>query len=171
MEIIYNPIGVIHTPFHNPEDMPIQPVSRVSGLGCIEIYPEYVAGLQDLEGFSHIYLIYHFHRVRRAELLVKPFLDHEMRGIFSTRAPCRPNSLGLSLVEIVSFENNLIHVAKIDVFDKTPLLDIKPYVPQFESDYNNIRIGWLEQAKERISTQKSDDRFVQEQETIENGQC
>jgi tRNA-Thr(GGU) m(6)t(6)A37 methyltransferase TsaA len=158
VEVVYSPIGIIHSPFHSLEEMPIQPTSDVSGPGSVEIYPEYVDGLKDLEGFSHIYLVYHFDRARRSGLRVTPFLDKEPRGVFATRAPGRPNSIGLSLVEIVCIESNLIQVAKIDVLDGTPLLDIKPYVHEFES-VHDIRIGWLEQVKGQISVRKSDDRF------------
>lgn len=101
MEVAYKPIGVIHSPFHSLEEMPIQPTSDASEPGSIEIYPEYIDGLKDLEGFSHIYLLYHFHKAHHSRLLVTPFLDKEPRGIFSTRAPSRPNSIGLSLVKIV----------------------------------------------------------------------
>lgn len=160
MDVIYKPIGVIHSPFHNLEEMPIQPTSNASGPGIVEIYPDYIDGLKDLEGFSHIYLLYHLHEVHQSRLLVTPFLDKEPRGIFSTRAPSRPNPIGLSLVKIVRIENNLIYVDQVDILDGTPLLDIKPYVPDFES-VQNVRIGWLEQAKGQISTGKSDSRFIQ----------
>jgi len=160
MEVIYKPIGVIHSPFHSLEEMPIQPTSDASKPGIVEIYPEYFDGLKDLEGFSHIYLLYHFHKIHQSRLLVTPFLDKEPRGIFSTRAPSRPNSIGLSLVRIVRIENNLIHIAQVDVLDETPLLDIKPYVPEFES-VHDVRVGWLEQTKGQIPTRKSDDRFKQ----------
>lgn len=158
MEVIYKPIGVIHSPFHSLEEMPIQPTSDASEPGTVETYPEYRDGLKDLEGFSHIYLLYHFHKMHQSKLLVTPFLDTEPHGIFSTRAPSRPNPIGLSLVKIIRIENNLIHVAQVDVLDGTPLLDIKPYVPEFEN-IHDVRVGWLEQAKEQISTRKSDIRF------------
>lgn len=160
MEIVYKPIGIIHSPFHSLEEMPIQPTSNASQPGSVEIYPDYIDGLKDLEGFSHIYLLYHFHKVYQSRLLVTPFLDKEPHGIFSTRAPGRPNPIGLSLVEIVRIENNLIQIAQVDVLDGTPVLDLKPYVPEFES-VHDVRIGWLEQAKGQIPTRKSDDRFKQ----------
>ena len=158
MEMIYKPIGIIHSPFNSLEDMPIQPTSNVSGSGIVEIFPEFVEGLRDLEGFSHIYLLYHFHKVRQPKLIVTPFLDKEPRGIFATRAPSRPNSIGLSLVELVRVENNLVYVERVDVLNETPLLDIKPYVPEFEH-IQNVRTGWLEQVKAQVRTQKSDARF------------
>jgi tRNA-Thr(GGU) m(6)t(6)A37 methyltransferase TsaA len=158
MEIIYKPIGIIHSPFNCLENMPIQPTSNVSGIGMIEIFPEFAEGLRDLEGFSHIYLLYHLHKIQQSNLIVTPFLDKEPRGIFATRAPSRPNSIGLSLVELVRIENNFVHVARVDVLNETPLLDIKPYVPEFEH-IENVRTGWLEQAKAQVRTKKSDARF------------
>jgi len=158
MEVIYRPIGIIHSPFNSLEDMPIQPTSDVSGSGIVEIFPEFVDGLKDLEGFSYLYLLYHFHKVRQSNLSVTPFLDREPRGIFATRAPSRPNPVGLSLVELVRLENNLIYVEQLDVLNETPLLDIKPYVPDFEHTHN-VRVGWLEQVKSQVRTQKSDARF------------
>ncbi len=158
MEVIYKPIGIIHGPFHNLEEMPIQPTSELSGRGTVEIYTEFTDGLKDLGGFSHIYLLYHFHKTRQSKLLVTPFLGTEVHGIFATRAPSRPNPIGISLVKIVRLENNLIHVDHIDMLDGTPLLDIKPYVPEFENAHD-VRIGWLEQAKGQIRTRKSDERF------------
>lgn len=158
MEIILKPIGIIHSPFHSLEEMPIQPTSNIGEPGIVEIYPEYIDGLKDLEGFSHIYLLYHLHKIHQSRLLVTPFLDKEPHGIFATRAPGRPNPIGLSLVQIVRIEDNLIHVDRVDVLDETPLLDIKPFVPEFE-DVHDVRVGWLEQAKGQIRTLKSDDRF------------
>jgi tRNA-Thr(GGU) m(6)t(6)A37 methyltransferase TsaA len=158
MEVIYKPIGVIHSPFNRLEDMPIQPTSEVSASGIIEIFPEYVDGLKDLAGFSHLYLLYHLHQVRQSNLIVTPFLDSEPRGIFATRAPRRPNPIGLSLVELARVENNRIYVNRVDVLTETPLLDIKPYVPEFEH-LHEVRIGWLEQVKGRLHSQKSDARF------------
>jgi tRNA-Thr(GGU) m(6)t(6)A37 methyltransferase TsaA len=158
MEIIYRPIGVIHSPFHNLEDMPIQPSSKSSGSGAVEIYAEFVDGLKDLSGFSHIYLLYHLRKMRQSKLLVTPFLDTESHGIFATRAPSRPNPIGISLVKIISIKDNIIQVDHVDVLDGTPLLDIKPYIPEFEK-VDDVRIGWLEKAKGQISTRKSDGRF------------
>jgi tRNA-Thr(GGU) m(6)t(6)A37 methyltransferase TsaA len=158
MNVVYKPIGVIHSPFNNLEEMPIQPSSDASRPGTVEIYPEFVEGLKDLEGFSHIYLIYHLHKVNKSRLVVTPFLDKEPHGIFATRAPSRPNPIGLSLVKIVGLEGNLIHVDQVDVLDGTPLLDIKPYVPEFEN-VDFVQIGWLEKAKGQIRSRKADDRF------------
>ena len=158
MEVIYKPIGIIYSPFNSLEEMPIQPTSDVSGSGIVEIFSEFVDGLKDLEGFSHIYLLYHFHKTRQSNLTVTPFLDKEVRGLFATRAPSRPNPIGLSLVELVRIENNLIYAERVDVLNETPLLDIKPYVPEFEH-IHDVRIGWLEQVKGKIRAQRSDARF------------
>jgi tRNA-Thr(GGU) m(6)t(6)A37 methyltransferase TsaA len=158
MEVIFRPIGIIHSPFTSLEEMPIQPSSDASGPGFIEVFPEFSDGLKDLEGFSHIYILYHFHMVKSSRLTVTPFLDDAPHGIFATRAPSRPNPIGLSLVELVRVESNTLHVNRVDVLDNTPLLDIKPYVPQFEESAN-VRIGWLEKAKSRMNVRKSDDRF------------
>jgi len=158
MKISFESIGTIHTPFNKLEDMPIQPTSDKSEPGFIEIFPEFVEALKDLEGFSHIYLLYHFHIVGQVKLTVTPFLDKEPRGIFATRAPSRPNPIGLSLVELVRVENNLVHVDRVDVLNGTPLLDIKPFVPAFENT-DNVRTGWLEKVKDQVRGQSSDDRF------------
>ncbi len=158
MHVTYQPIGIIHSPFNRLEDMPIQPTSETSGSGIVEIFPQFAAGLKDLDGFSHIYLLYHFHKAGQIRLTVTPFLDQEPRGVFATRAPSRPNPIGLSLVELVRIENTLLYVHGLDVLNETPLLDVKPYVPQFESP-SDVRIGWLEGVKGNVRTQKSDNRF------------
>jgi len=159
MEIIFKPIGIIHSPFTSLEDMPIQPTSKASSPGMIEINPEFAVGLKDLEGFSHIYLLYHFHEGDSAKLTVIPFLDKEPRGIFATRAPSRPNPIGLSLVKLARIEGNLVYLDDIDILDGTPLIDIKPYIPEFENA-RDIRIGWLTQAKGQVRKKKSDTRFL-----------
>ncbi len=159
MQIAYAPIGIIHSPFKKLAGMPIQPTSEISAEGQIEIYPEFTEGIKDLDGFSHIYLIYHLHKVRQAKLTVTPFLDKEVRGVFATRAPSRPNPIGLSLVKLIRVKGNLIYVDDIDILDGTPLLDIKPYIPEFENS-NNIRVGWLEKSKGQVKEKKSDGRFV-----------
>lgn len=158
MDVIFRSIGVIHTPFKDLAAMPIQPTSHTSGPGTVEVFPEFAAGLQDLEGFSHIYLLYYLHKVRQYRLIVTPFLDNQPRGVFATRAPSRPNPIGLSLVELVRVEDNLLLVEGVDVLNETPLLDIKPYVPEFEGT-DDVRIGWLAQARGRIRDQRADDRF------------
>lgn len=158
MQVNYKAIGIIHSPFHTLEDMPIQPTSQASRPGIVEIYPKFVEGLKDLEGFSHIYLIYHLHKAVRFKLTVTPFLDTQPRGLFATRAPCRPNPIGLSLVQLTGVEENRLHIAALDILDQTPLLDIKPYIPEFEPQ-QNLRIGWVEQARSQVRTRRSDERF------------
>ncbi len=158
MKVEYRSIGVIRTPFANVEGMPIQPSRARDVEGIIEVFPEFQEGLSDLEGFSHLILLYHFHRVRGYSLRVIPFLDKEPRGIFATRAPKRPNPIGLSVVRLRGMEGNRLWVLDVDILDGTPLLDIKPYVPEFDSR-SRVRIGWLEEAK-RERKILSDDRFA-----------
>jgi tRNA-Thr(GGU) m(6)t(6)A37 methyltransferase TsaA len=152
------PIGIIHTPFTEPEGMPIQPKGAIGIRGTIELFDEYHEGLKDLDGFSHIILLYHFHRSHGFNLQVVPFMDSELRGLFATRAPRRPNPIGISVVQLDKIENGVLHIQNVDIMDGTPLLDIKPYVPEFDSP-QNIRTGWLEQARKTVSGLKSDDRF------------
>jgi len=157
-EIRYKPIGFVNSPFQEIVEMPIQ-ASRASEIrGTIEILPDFEKGLKDLEGFSHVILLYHFHQVKSARLVVTPFLDSERHGIFATRAPTRPNPIGLSVVRLLKREGNVLHIANVDVVDGTPLLDIKPYISEFDTPVAD-RFGWLEKRKERVESKKSDDRF------------
>ncbi|MGC9336882.1 MAG: tRNA (N6-threonylcarbamoyladenosine(37)-N6)-methyltransferase TrmO [Candidatus Cloacimonadia bacterium] len=142
-EIKYKPIGIIHSPFKKPTGTPIQPAAGKSIKGTVEVFPEYAEGLKDLEGFSHIILIYHLHLSQGWCLKVKPFMDNELRGVFATRAPSRPNPIGLSVVHLVRIEKNILYIQDLDIVDKTPLLDIKPYVPEFETKEVK-KLGWLE---------------------------
>lgn len=158
MEITYRPIGVIHSPFKSLESMPIQPTSKASAPGTVEIFPPYSDGLKDLDGFSHVILICHLHAVYKHALTVIPFLDTEPRGVFATRAPARPNSIGLSVVQLIRIEGSILHVDYLDILDGTPLLDLKPYVPEFDHR-PDVRIGWLEQAKGKVKGKVSDSRF------------
>jgi tRNA-Thr(GGU) m(6)t(6)A37 methyltransferase TsaA len=156
--ISYRPIGVIHSPFRDVKGMPIQPAGAEDILGSVDIEPDYAAGLKDIEGFSHIILIYHFHLAEAYSLEVKPFLDDELHGIFATRAPRRPNAIGISIVRLMTVEGSVIHVADVDVVDGTPLLDLKPYVPEFDVRRTE-RIGWLSKAKRLVRDVKADERF------------
>jgi tRNA-Thr(GGU) m(6)t(6)A37 methyltransferase TsaA len=158
MTIEYKPIGIIHTPFNDPEGMPIQPAGAEGIKGTVEIFPEYENGLKDLEGFSHIILLYHFHQSKGFNLHVVPFMDSQIRGVFATRAPKRPNPIGLSVVKLRKVEGRTLHVENVDILDGTPLLDIKPYVPEFDKK-TSVRTGWLEQARKTVSERKSDKRF------------
>jgi len=159
MKIEFTPIGTIHSPFTTPEDMPIQPAGAEGIQGTVELFKEFRPGLADLGGFSHIILLYCFHRSRGFRLKVVPFLDSVERGLFATRAPGRPNPIGLSVVRLDSIESGVLHIRNIDVLDNTPLLDIKPYVPEFDVR-KNVRTGWLEKISRKAASQKSDDRFV-----------
>ncbi|MEW5871581.1 MAG: tRNA (N6-threonylcarbamoyladenosine(37)-N6)-methyltransferase TrmO [Chloroflexota bacterium] len=158
MNITYQPIGVIHSPYNNIENMPIQPVGARAVPGSVEVFDDYAQGLQDLQGFSHIYLLYHFHLAGEARLQVTPFLDSKPHGVFATRSPRRPNPIGLSIVRLVRIEQNTLLIENVDILDGTPLLDIKPYVPEFDH-YPVEHTGWLEQARGRAQNKKSDNRF------------
>jgi len=153
-----NPIGIIHTPFRQLEGMPIQPAGAAGVKGTVEVFEKFRAGLKDLDGFSHIILLYIFHRSQGFKLEVIPYMDTQPRGLFATRAPKRPNPIGLSTVQLDRIENGNLHVRNADILDGTPLLDIKPYVPEFD-DYARIRTGWLEHARKTVDDRKSDDRF------------
>ncbi len=157
-EVIYKPIGIIHTPFKDVKEMPIQPIGAKGIQGTIEIRPEYVDGIKDLEGFSHIFLIYHFHSSHGYSLHVRPFMDGDLHGVFATRAPKRPNPIGISVVRLVRVEGARLLIENVDMVDGTPLLDIKPYVPEFDA-LKAERIGWLFRKVNKVHKAKSDERF------------
>jgi tRNA-Thr(GGU) m(6)t(6)A37 methyltransferase TsaA len=158
MKIEFEPIGIVRSPFVDLEGMPIQPTGAVGVKGTIEVFERFRPGLKDLDGFSHIILLYHFHKSRGFNLEIVPFLDSKPRGLFATRAPKRPNPIGLSVVQLEKMENGVLYIRNVDILDGTPLLDIKPYVPEFDAQ-KNARTGWLEKAGKTASSQKSDDRF------------
>jgi tRNA-Thr(GGU) m(6)t(6)A37 methyltransferase TsaA len=158
MEIRYHPIGTIFSPFENREGMPIQPSGAAGVKGKIVMKQEFAAGLKDLEGFSHLMLLYHFHLAGDVKLQIVPFLDHTARGLFSTRAPNRPNPIGLSVVGLDRIENNILYISNVDILNQTPLLDIKPYVPEFDQP-EATRWGWLEKSSGEVKKKRSDDRF------------
>jgi len=139
-EYTMRPIGVIHSPFTDQAQTPIQP-SRSQAIGQVEVYPEFAEGLQDVDGFSHLILLYVFHRSSGFTLTVKPFLDDQTRGLFATRYPCRPNPIGLSIVRLTEREGCRLTIQGVDVLDGTPVLDIKPYVPEFDA-MDGVLIGW-----------------------------
>ncbi len=159
--ISYKPIGVIHSPFKEAKGTPIQPTAAKKVVGVVEVFPEYAEGLKDLEGFSHVILIYHFHLSKKHSLTVKPFLDDQEHGVFATRSPSRPNPIGISVVRLLSVEKNKLHIQGLDVVDGTPLLDIKPYVPEFDARRVE-RIGWLSRNISRLPLLRDDGRFVTE---------
>ena len=158
MEIRYRPIGIIYTPFKKPKGTPIQPTAAKGVNGKVEVFPEYAEGLKDLDGFSHIILIYHFHLSKKFSLKVKPFMDDQMRGVFATRAPSRPNPIGISVVRLIKIEGNILHIQDVDIVDGTPLLDIKPYVPEFDVRVVD-RVGWLEGNLDKLHSLRDDGRF------------
>ncbi len=140
--VTYKPIGIIHTGFRDKKDTPIQGVFAKGAKGEVEIYPEYAAGLKHIEGFSHIILIYHFHLADGYSLISMPFLEDEQRGIFSIRHFKRPNPIGLSVVRLEQVRGNKLEISEVDIIDGTLLLDIKPFVPQFDNR-EAARSGWL----------------------------
>ena len=154
-------IGIIHSPFRKPDGMPIQPVFADGAEGIVEVLPEFAAGLKDLQGFERIWLLYWFDRASETKLIVKPFRDSSERGLFSTRAPCRPNPIGMSAVRLLRIVNNSLYVADIDVLDGTPLLDIKPYVPEFDC-FEGSQCGWMQNLRNKISP--ADSRFYKKEE-------
>jgi tRNA (adenine37-N6)-methyltransferase len=156
---IMNPIGVIHTPFDTLEGMPIQPVGAEQIKGRVVVDPRYAEGLSDIEGFSHLILIYAFHQSKGFQLKVKPFLDDQVRGLFATRAPRRPNPIGLSVVKLLRRDQNILQVGGVDVLDGTPLLDIKPHVPDFDAP-RVTSSGWLEGKLGQARSTRSDERFT-----------
>jgi tRNA-Thr(GGU) m(6)t(6)A37 methyltransferase TsaA len=154
----YQPIGIIHTPHKTPEGTPIQPAGAKGVEGSIDIFPEYTAGLADLAGFSHIFILYHFHLSKKFSLKVQPFLDNQKRGLFATRAPSRPNPIGLSVVRLIGIANGNLQIQDVDVVDGTPLLDIKPYVPEFDV-FKADKIGWIGKKTKEIEGAMDDGRF------------
>ena len=156
--IEYRPIGIIYSQFKTPEGTPIQPTGAEGVEAKVEVFPPFVEGLADLGGFSHIYLIYHFHLSKNFSLKVRPYLDSKKHGLFATRAPSRPNPIGISVVRLVNIESNCLRVRDIDIVDKTPLLDIKPYVPQFDVR-DAKKIGWLQEKHIKFQSVSDDGRF------------
>jgi tRNA-Thr(GGU) m(6)t(6)A37 methyltransferase TsaA len=161
MEIRYKPVGVIRTPFKTLHDMPIQAAGAKGVTGRVEIEQVYQPGLKDLEGFSHIFLIYHFHKARGYALEVRPFLDDDKHGIFATRAPKRPNPIGISVVKLTGIQGCTLSIEDIDVLDETPLLDIKPFVPEFDTRQTQ-QTGWLSGKADKVHNIRADKRFTGE---------
>ena len=157
MEIHFKSIGVVHSPFKEVKGTPIQPPGAKNVKGSIEVFPEFCEGLSDLDGFSHIILLYHFHKVKESKLTVKPYMDNSSRGVFSTRIPGRPNPIGLSIVKLLGVEDCTVTIEEVDILDGTPLLDIKPYIPEFDHR-EATRIGWLSERASNVLNKKSDGR-------------
>ncbi len=140
----YRPIGIIHSGHRDPAKSPIQPCYAQGCTGTVEVFPEYAEGLRDLEGYSHIYLLYHFHLAKPASMTVMPFLQNKPHGLFSTRFPARPNPIGMSIVRLLSRQDNLLRIESVDVLDGTPLLDIKPYSRRIDCVLDT-RNGWQDE--------------------------
>jgi len=153
------PIGIIHTPFTSLDNMPIQPAGARDIEGQVVVHEEFSAGLADLAGFSHIFLLYLFHKATRTELTVTPFMDTVPRGVFATRSPLRPNHIGMSVVRLLGVEGTVLRVQGADILDGTPLLDIKPFVSAFDQ-VNASRSGWMGGSVEEVAARRSDSRFV-----------
>ena len=155
-------IATIRSPFCDLVNMPVQPKGAKEIYATIEFKEAYIEGLKDLDGFSHVYLIYYFHKINESKLSVIPFNDktHTPRGVFSTRTPMHPNSIGLSVVELVSVKENIVTIKGVDILDGTPLLDIKPYIENFDKVEGEVRSGWMKSSKHEVSEKRSDDRFI-----------
>jgi tRNA-Thr(GGU) m(6)t(6)A37 methyltransferase TsaA len=158
--VTYQPIGVIRTPFDDVDGMPIQASAAAGVAGWIELDPGLVDGLVDLDGFSHLTLLYHLHRAAAARLSVTPFLDDRAHGIFATRSPARPNPIGLSTVRLIGIAGATIRIEDVDMVDGTPLLDMKPYVPAFDQR-DDVRVGWFAGRLDGLAEARSDDRFLE----------
>ena len=158
-EIIIKPIGIIHTPFDDVRNMPIQPIAAEGVFGLVEVFSEFAPGLKDLEGFSHITLVYRFHKIESYELEVIPFMDDQPHGIFSSKAPKRPNAIGISTVKLMKIDGNILHIEQPDMLNGTPLIDIKPFYPRYDNR-QDVTIGWLEKNKNLPLEQlRADERF------------
>jgi len=162
MNIELHPIATFHSPYCDLEGMPVQPCGAQNVCATIEVKEEYVEGLKDLDGFSHLYLIYYFHKVKEPKLSVIPFNDKTKtaRGVFSTRTPMHPNSLGLSLVELVKVEGNIITIKGVDIVDGTPIIDIKPYIEHFDRVCGEVKSGWMLSNADEVECMRADERFV-----------
>jgi tRNA-Thr(GGU) m(6)t(6)A37 methyltransferase TsaA len=148
--VVYHPIGTIHSPHTVPEQTPVQPVFAQGIRGTVEVLPDYTEGLDDLEAFSHIYLVFHMHRSPGVRMKVTPYLDEEPRGLFATRGPWRPNPIGFSVVRLLKREDNVLTVQDVDVLDGTPLLDIKPYVARFD-ERPDAKSGWQDEVDDNTA--------------------
>jgi tRNA-Thr(GGU) m(6)t(6)A37 methyltransferase TsaA len=159
MEVKFRAIATVHSPFTDPVGMPIQPVGARGVQGTVEVEPEFAEGLQDIEGFSHLVLIYYLHKIQQSKLTVVPFLDTVPHGVFATRSPARPNPIGFSVVKLNQRQDNVLHIENVDLLDGTPVLDIKPYIPEFDH-HPADRVGWFAQARGKANHHRADQRFV-----------
>lgn len=162
MKIEIKPIATVRSPFCELVKMPVQPRGAKDTYATIVFEPEYVEGLRDLDGFSHVYLIYFFHKMKESKLSVIPFNDptHTPRGVFATRTPVHPNGLGLSVVELIKVEGDTVTIKGVDILDGTPLIDIKPYIENFDKIDDEVRSGWMQASSTEVAAKRSDHRFV-----------
>ncbi len=159
MKIKFKSIGEIYSPYDEKAGIPIQPVSALGIHGCIVLKDKFIKGIKDLDGFSHIILIYYLHKTKKSSLRVKPFLDTNKRGIFSTRSPARPNHIGLSVVRLIGIQDNHLIIENVDILNGTPLLDIKPFIPEIDCYDSDYKIGWFTSKVEKLNEMRSDGRF------------
>jgi tRNA-Thr(GGU) m(6)t(6)A37 methyltransferase TsaA len=159
LSITFKPIGVIHTPFREPVGIPIQGALRPDTEGTLEVFPEFQEGLKDIDGFSHLIVLYHFHRTEGYKLTARPFLDDTPRGVFSIRGPRRPNPIGMTVVRLNKRDKNVLYIQGVDMVDGTPLLDIKPYFPDIDA-HRDVKLGWMGDKLKHNREKQSDDRFV-----------
>ncbi len=170
-EIVFRPIGVIRSPFLDVDGMPVQPMGAKGVKGRVELNEYLQPGLKDLEGFSHIVLIYYFHQSKGCSLHVLPFLDKTLRGVFATRVPRRPNGIGMSVVRLTGISGSILDIEEVDILDGTPLLDIKPFVPQF--DNREVQsAGWFTRRADSATVVRADRRFVRAPEGgVDSREC
>jgi tRNA-Thr(GGU) m(6)t(6)A37 methyltransferase TsaA len=157
-EITFQTIGIIHTQFLLPEGTPISTFAGCGVKGTVELFPKFVDGLQDIEGFSHLILIYHMNQVTKKGLTGIPFMHDKPHGVFAMRSPMRPNNIGISIVRLSAVRRNLLEIEDLDILDATPLLDIKPYIPQVDSR-TDCRTGWFEGDVEKMKNTRDDGRY------------
>ena len=157
--VTFYPVGVVHSPHKELAGMPVQPPAAKPFTGEIEIFPEYAEGLLDIEEFSRVMVFYHLHKSTGPLLTAAPFFDTVPHGVFASRIPRRPNALGFSVVQLISREGNTLHIGDVDILDGTPVLDIKPYVPEFDA-YPNETSGWFSGKLSGMDTKRSDTRFI-----------
>lgn len=158
-DIVYRPIGRISSSLKTAQGSPIQPSGARGQTARLEVAPAFREGLADLDGFSHLIILYHFHLSEGFKLKIKPFLDPDERGVFATRAPKRPNSIGLSVVRLEKVTETGLDLLDVDILDNTPVLDIKPFVPEFDVPPGEIKTGWLNKTADEARDRKADGRF------------
>ena len=158
-EFTFRAIGVLRTPYKSKSGVPIQGIFDPESEGRAEIFEQYESGLKDIEGFSHVILLYVFHQSEGYDLICKPYMEDKLHGVFSIRAPKRPNPIGFSVVRLDKREGSVLYLAEVDMLDGTPLLDIKPFVPKFDHR-ENARVGWMEGTfRDMKGAPVSDNRF------------